>query len=222
MDTAPLVEDEIADGRKLIEQLVSDGFDVTVAFWIRFQFEEDGPWFYIVSKIVDQEGLHPAYRAIHQALHRIPAPWGPWTSVTAMGELKLVGVNDPLAKAVMAFHDRYPGRNRFRRPDLANHRVEEIYIYPQITPSTAVAKSGGKLRINVGTAAEPQFIDLEKVPLVTIVRDSAGSSKVVLVGGGKPQRTLEGEEAQRFLAEFDAISKQLEATHPSETSPAPV
>jgi len=134
MDTAPLVEDEIKDGQKLIEQLLRDGFDVTIAFWIRFPFEETtGPWFYIVSKTVDQEGLQAAYRAIHESLHRIPAPWGPWNSVSAMSELKLVGVNDPLAKAVLAFRDRYPGRNRFRRPDIANYQVEELYIYPPVT-----------------------------------------------------------------------------------------
>jgi hypothetical protein len=209
MDTAPLVEDEIKDGQKLIEQLVRDGIDVTVAFWIRFQSEETtGPWFYIVSKTVDLEGLHAAYRAVHEALNRIPR--GPWISVSAVSELKLVGVNDPLAKDVLAFRDRYPGRNRFRRPDIANNRVEELYIYPPVTKSAAVAERGGSLCINIGTAAEPEFIDLEKVPLVTIIRDSAGPSRVVLVGGGKPQRALEGEEAKQFIAQFDAIRKQME------------
>ena len=75
MHTAPLVVDQIEDGRKLIEQLASDGFDVTVAFWVRFQFEEDGPWFYIVSKTVDKEGLHAAYLAVHDSdSNGIPAP----------------------------------------------------------------------------------------------------------------------------------------------------
>jgi len=210
MDTAPLVKDQIEDGRKLIEQLVCDGFDVTLAFWVRFQFEEDGPWFYIVSKTVDKEGLQAAFRAVHESIRRIRTPWGPWISVSAMGELKLVGVNDPLAKDVLAFRDRYPGRNRFRRPDIANYRVEELYIYLPVTKSATVAESCGRLSINIGTTAEPEFIDLERVPLVTIIRDSAGPSKVVFVGGGKPQRALEGEEAQRFIAQFDAIRKQME------------
>jgi hypothetical protein len=69
---------------------------------------------------------------------------------------------------------------------------------------------GRGLTINIGTATEPELIDLKKVPLVTIIRDSATPSKVVLLGGGKPQRTLEGEEAQRFIAQFDTIRKQME------------
>jgi hypothetical protein len=207
MDTAPLVKDQIEDGRKLIEQLVCDGFDVTVAFWVRFQFEEDGPWFYIVSKTLDQQGLQAAYRAAHEALNRIPH--GPWISVSAISELVLVGLNDPLAKDVLAFRDRYLGRNRFRGTNIGSRLVEELYIYPPVTKSAAVAERCGRFSINIGTAAEPEFIDLERVPLVTIIRDSAGPTKVVLVGGGKPQRALEGEDAQRFIAQFEAIRKQM-------------
>ncbi len=209
MDTAPLVEEEIEDGRKLIKQLVCDGFDVTVAFWVRFQSEEDGLGFYIGSKTVDKEGLQAAYRAVHKALHRIPAPCSSWMSVSAVAELKLVGVEDSLAKDVLAFRDLFPGRNRFRRPGIGRYGIEELYIYPPVTKSAVVAERCGKHTINIGTTAEPEFIDLERVPLVTITRDPAGPSKVVLVGGGKPERALEGEEAQRFLAQLDAIRKQM-------------
>jgi hypothetical protein len=209
MDTAALVEDQIEDGRKLIEQLVCDGFDVTVAFWVRFQFEEDGPWFYIVSETVDRDGLHAAYRAVHESIQRIRAPWGPWISVSDVGELKLVGMNDPLAKQVLAFRDRYPSKYRFRGANIGNQFVEELYIYPPVTKPAARGERCGKLTINIGTDAEPELVDLERVPLVTIIRDSAGPSKVVLVGGGKPQRALEGEEAQRFIAQFDAIREQM-------------
>jgi hypothetical protein len=208
MDTVALVDDQIGDGRKLLEQLVCDDFDVTIAFWVRFQAEQDGPWFYIVSKTVDQQGLHAAYRAVHESIRRIRAPRGPWISVSDVGELKLVGVNDPLAKDVLPFRDRYPGRYRFKGAKVGNLIAEDLYIYP-LVPKDAAQSSGG-LSINIGTATNPEFIDLEKVPLVTIIRDSAGPSKVVLVGGGKPQRALEGEEAQRFIAEFDAVTKQMQ------------
>jgi hypothetical protein len=208
MDTSSLVKDEIDDWGRILEQLVRDGFDVTIAFWVRFKFEEDGPWFYIVSKTFDQKGLRAANLTVHAALHRIPAPWGP-LSVSEIDELKLVGVDDPLAKEVLAFRDQYPGRNRFRRVSLGNQIVEELCIYPPVTKSEGADERGPMLTINMGTTAEPELIDLGKVPLVTIVRDSAGPSKVVLVGGGKPQRTLEGEEAQRFISQFDAIRKQL-------------
>ncbi len=211
MDTAPLVEQQIDDGRKLIEQLVHDGFDVTVAFWVRFKFEEDGPWFFIVSKTVDQEGLQVAYRAVRAVLRKIPAPFGPWlSSVSELGELRLIGLNDPLSKDVLAFRDRHPGRNRFREANVGNHVIEELFIYDPVTKSGGDDQRGRMLTINVGTAADPELIDLEKVPLVTILRDSAGPSKVVLVGGGKPQRTLEGEEALRFIVQFDLLTKQMQ------------
>jgi len=204
MDTAPLVEDEIRDGRKLIQQLVYHGIDVTVGFWIRFRPEEEtGLEFCIASKNVDQDGWQAAYRTIHTAVHRIPADCRPWSYVADVGVLQLVGLNDPLVTEVLALRDRQPGRNRFRRPDIAKHSVEELYIYPPVT------KTSGLATINVGTAAEPEFIDLEKVPMVTIIRDSAGPSKVELVGGGKPPRALEGDDAQRFIAQFDAIRKQI-------------
>ena len=201
MDTYPLVKDQIDDGRRLLEQLVHDGFDVTAAFWLRFEFEEIYPWFCIVSKTVDEQGLRAALLAIHAALHRIPAPWDSWLSAGEIGELHLIGVNDPLAKDVLAFHHEYPGKSRFRGVRIGDRFIEELYIYPPA--------SDRKFTLDIGTPAEPELIDLERVPLVTIIRDSAAPSKVVLVGGGKPQRTLEGEDAQRIINQFDAIQKQM-------------
>jgi hypothetical protein len=135
MDTAPLVADQIEDGRKLVEQLVHDGFDVTVAFWVSFKYDEDGPWFYIASQTVDQQGLQAAYRAVRAVLPKIPAPWGPWVSVSEIGELRLVGLNDPLASDVLALRDRHPGKYRFRGASIAGENVEELYIYPPTTNS---------------------------------------------------------------------------------------
>ena len=131
MDNAPLVGDQIEDGRKLIEQLVRDGFDVTLAFWLRFKYEEDGPWFYVASKTVDRRGLQAAYQAVHESIHRIPAPFGPWLFDSEVGDLKLIGMNDPIAKEVLAIHDRFPDRIRFRGTVGSGHSgIEELYIYP--------------------------------------------------------------------------------------------
>jgi hypothetical protein len=137
MGTASLVADQLEVGQKLIEELVCDGFDVTVAFWVRFKSDEDGPLFYIVSRTVDEQGLHAAYLAVRAVLLRIPAPWGPWNSVSEFGELRLVGLNDPLARDVLALRDRHPGRNRFREANIGNETVEELYIYSPMTRSAA-------------------------------------------------------------------------------------
>lgn len=127
MDSAPLVEQQIEDGRKLIEQLIRDGFDVTLAFWARFLYEEGGPWFYVVSKTVDQLGINAAYLAVHAAIHRIPAPW---LFASEVGDLKLIRETDPIAKEVSAIRHRFPGRTWVRGAFSVGLRsIEELYIY---------------------------------------------------------------------------------------------
>jgi len=128
LDTATLVEPQIDDGRKLIEQLTRDGFDVTAAFWVRFGFNDYEPFFfYVVSKAVDAWGLPAAYRAVHASIQRIPAPWGPWITLS---ELKLVGPNDPLAKKVLTIRDLYPGSSVIPGRSLGDMSIQEAYVYP--------------------------------------------------------------------------------------------
>jgi len=134
MDTSSMVKNEIDDGLSLLEQLVCDGFNVTIAFWVRFQLEEDGPWFYIVSTTVDQKGLQAAYRDIHEFLHHIPAPWRPWNSPSEISKLRLIGTNDPLARGVLDVRAQYPGRNRIRGLYIGNQLVEELVIYQYNLP----------------------------------------------------------------------------------------
>jgi hypothetical protein len=128
MDTGPLVNEQIEDGRKLLAQLAAEGFDVTVACWVHFSLCAEHEWFfYIVSERVDKDGLRAAGLAVHQAIHRIPPPWGPWITVS---ELRLVGLNDPVAKEVLAFRARYPGRTWFPGASLGSQIIEQAYIYP--------------------------------------------------------------------------------------------
>ncbi|HVS37564.1 MAG TPA: hypothetical protein VMS17_18520 [Gemmataceae bacterium] len=137
MGTGPLVDEQIADGQKLIDQLVPDGFDVTVACWVRFAESAEHEWFfYIVSEKVAKDGLRAAALAVHQASRRIPPPWGPWITVS---ELRLVGPNDPLAKEVLAFRARFPGRSWYPGARLGSHTIELAYIYqaPANTPKSA-------------------------------------------------------------------------------------
>jgi hypothetical protein len=210
MGTAPLVDEQIEDGRKLINQLVCDGFDVSVAFWIRFELEGDGPWFYIASRTVDKEGLHAVYRAVHESIRRIAPPWGPWISVSDVGELKLVGLSDRFARDVMALSERYADRHRFRRVNVGNQLAEELYVYPRVEKSAGVEDGCRGPTITIGEGAATELIDLGKARLVTIIRDPDGGSKVVLLGGGKAARTLEGDEAQQFTNQLDVLTQQMQ------------
>jgi hypothetical protein len=128
MDTGPLVAEQIEDGQKLIAQLVKEGFDLRVACWVRFRSSAEHEWFfYIVSEKVDQDGLRATGLPVHQAIHRIPPPWGPWISVSV---LRLAGMNDPVAKEVLAFRGRYPGRTWFPGALLGSQTIEQAYLYP--------------------------------------------------------------------------------------------
>jgi hypothetical protein len=128
MDTGPLVDEQIEDGQKLISQLVEEGFDVTVACWVRHRLSEEHEWFfYIVSERVEKDGLRAAALVVHQAIHRIPPPWGPWITVST---LRLAGVNEPIAKEVLAFREHYPGRKWLPGANLGSQIIEQAYIYP--------------------------------------------------------------------------------------------
>ena len=128
MHTGPLAAEQIEDGEKLIARLTEDGFDLTVACWVRFRSGAEHEWFfYIVSERVDRDGLRAAGLLVHQAIHRIPAPWGPWIGVS---ELRVVGLNDPIAKEVLAFRARHPSRTWYPGASLGSQAIEQAYIYP--------------------------------------------------------------------------------------------
>ncbi len=139
MDTSALVKDKFDDGRRLLVQLVREGFDVTLAFWLRFQFDEVGPLFYIASKVFDENSLHTAYRTLDESLHRITTPWRSWNSVAEIVELRLLATDDPLVRGVLAIRDQYPGRKRFRGIYIDNQLVEELVVYQYDLPRILLA-----------------------------------------------------------------------------------
>ena len=101
---------------------------MTTAFWIKAS--EDGKWyFYIVSPIVDAEGLTKAYRRLHQLVRAMPQPF--WIDPL---EIKLIGTSNPIARDVMAIHSSAPGPRvcpiRWAGKKLGNVSIEGAYLYP--------------------------------------------------------------------------------------------
>jgi hypothetical protein len=128
MATDTLVENLIDDGRKLVEELPQRGFDMTTAFWLRAS--EDNKWyFYIVSPVVDREGLAKAYRQLHPLVRAMPQPF--WIDPL---EIKLIGPNNPIARDVLAIHNCAAGPQvcpiRWGGRILGNVSVEGAYLYP--------------------------------------------------------------------------------------------
>lgn len=126
MDQIALVENQLDEGQRLIYQLVHDGFDIAAAFWLKTS--EEARWFlYVASKVVDEEGPAPAYRAVYASLQRLKDPW------MSLSEIKLIGVSNPMARDVLKLYRRHPGRmpTRYNGTQLGGVGIEEAYIYPQ-------------------------------------------------------------------------------------------
>ncbi|HLN26739.1 MAG TPA: hypothetical protein VK395_03285 [Gemmataceae bacterium] len=128
MDTESLVEKLIDDGEKLVERISLGGFPVTAAFWLRAS-ENERWYFYIVSPLVDDEGLAQAYRRLHPFVWGVSEPL--WIDPL---EIKLIGPSNPIAQDVLAIHRRAPGSRvspiRWGGKMLGNLSVEGAYLYP--------------------------------------------------------------------------------------------
>jgi hypothetical protein len=124
MDQVTLVENQIDDGQKLVNQLMHAGCAVTAAAWVKGT--EDGQWFlYIAAPVVESEGLAKAYRRVHAVIRQMPQPF--WVDPF---EVKLIGSSNPIAEALEKMQQRYPGGIRYRGTQLGGLSIEEAYIYP--------------------------------------------------------------------------------------------
>jgi hypothetical protein len=123
-----LVNDIVEDGKRIVDRLPQDGFDVTAAFWLKAA--EDGQWyFYIVSPVAEPERLRGAYGRLHALIRQMPQPL--WIDPL---EVKLIAPSHPIAKDVLAIHNRALGASerpiRWSGNQLGNVRVDGAYLYP--------------------------------------------------------------------------------------------
>ena len=128
MDTSTLVKELVEDGKRIVEQLPQDGFELTAAFWLKAS--EDGQWyFYIVSPVAEREHLNDAYRQLYTLIRRMPQL--SWLDPL---EVKLIGPTNPIAKDVLAIHTRVPGPRmsplHWGGKVLGSVNVEGAYLYP--------------------------------------------------------------------------------------------
>jgi hypothetical protein len=128
MDSESLVEDLIDDGQRLADELARRGFPVTAAFWLK-PSERNRWYFYVVSSVVDDEGLTQAYRRLHPVVRAMPELL--WIDPL---EIRLIGPSNPIAQDVLAIHSRVRGPRatpiRWRGTRLGNVSVEGAYLYP--------------------------------------------------------------------------------------------
>ena len=93
------------------------------------QPSEDGRWrFYVISPLVGTEGLTKAYRHLHPVVREMPQPC--WIDPL---EIKLIDRDNPIAKDVLAVHQRTPGPRvcpiRWGGRWVGDMSVEGAYLY---------------------------------------------------------------------------------------------
>jgi hypothetical protein len=128
MVTDALVDKLLDEGRKLIEDLPRGGFPVLAAVW--FKASENGKWyFYIVSPLVDTEGIRDAYGRLHPLARARPGPY----RIDPL-EIRLVGPSNPIGRDVLAALHRIPGPHvspmLWPGTILGNESIEAAYLYP--------------------------------------------------------------------------------------------
>lgn len=120
-----LVEQQIEDGRKLLEQLDAEPFPrrfpVSAALW--YYWPEAERWrLVIVSPVADRKGPNYGYTRIQEALSKVK------TSSLSLDDITLVGMRDPeFIELKIAVGTPWPesleGRARPLRP------FEDSYVY---------------------------------------------------------------------------------------------
>jgi len=129
MDSELLVEQK-DDGRRLVEQLVRDGFEVAAAFWA----VERGrvSWqLYIASPLVEGRNSDEAYRRLIPLIAKVPSKWA------TISNLDLLDPENPIVKAAVEIRDRDPdGRAvSYEGGRLGDMEIQGAYIYPEIAPA---------------------------------------------------------------------------------------
>jgi len=129
MAQATLVEMQIDDGQRLIQELSKQGVVVSAAGWVREN--ESGQWyFYIATPLVSKEGgKRPAYKRVNSIIRELQEE-GFWIDPF---EIKLISPDDPITKDLMA--NRRSGSTRiptrFNGARLGDLAIDEAFIYPQ-------------------------------------------------------------------------------------------
>ena len=124
MDQATLVENQIDDVPKLLDELKRGNVEVKAAFWL-YASEADQWYLYLVSDLVDQVGITEAYKSVFRVMRQMPD-----LRIDRL-QIKLVNPTDPTARAVVAFlaTRHAPVPTRVRSSNLGDVDIEHAYIY---------------------------------------------------------------------------------------------
>jgi len=142
MDQDTVVNEQIESGKRLIDKLNDERFEVQVAFWARLTDEEK--WYlYLASPFVDENGPTVAYRRDFGVMRKMSDLWvDPF-------DIRVIGANDSLTQGALSVTKpkvpdspfaapnpkRYPGMTRFGGSTLGGVSIVGAYIYPPFPAS---------------------------------------------------------------------------------------
>jgi len=132
MDQGPLVIDQIDAGARFLAEF-QKYVPIKTAFWLKDS--DEGAWsLYVASDQITDDNFDVAYGEVLRIAGQLRDPlFDPF-------QVKLIGADDPLAKAALDSKRRYPGpvATRFHGKVFGGLPVEEMYVYPSPLPvSTA-------------------------------------------------------------------------------------
>jgi hypothetical protein len=130
MDYVPLVNEQIEDGKRLLERLAEEGVSVTAACWLK-ETERSRWHLHFVSSLMDDKGGRlPAYERVRMLMEQIPQPF--WIE---LAEVRFEKPNGPLGKAmreiVLTSNGKLP--MHLSSGSLGGVSIDAAYIYPPIS-----------------------------------------------------------------------------------------
>jgi len=129
MDQGPLVIEEIDAGAELARQF--DKYEpIEVAFWLKAS-DDEHRFLYIASERINGSNIDTGYGEVLRLAGKINSPF-----LDAF-RVKLVNVDDQLAKAAVEVNHRFPGRmaTRFGGKSFGGLPVDDVYVYPSPLPA---------------------------------------------------------------------------------------
>ena len=130
MDQGSLVKEQIDAGANFVANFEKK-IPVTAAFWLKAS-EESSWYLYVASDEFNDKKLDVGYREVLRVAAELRDPnLDPF-------QVKLIEPGNPLAKDALDFLRLFPGRTaaRLRRRNFGGASVDEVYIYPALTPAS--------------------------------------------------------------------------------------
>jgi hypothetical protein len=129
MDQGPLVTEEIEAGAELVREF--DKYEpVKVAFWLKAS-DEDHRFLYIASEHINDTNFAVAYGEVLRLSDKLHSIYlDPF-------RVKLIGADDPLARAAVEIHQRFAGHTaaRIGGKVFGGISIDDAYIYPSPLPA---------------------------------------------------------------------------------------